>query len=132
MNDVQQISHVLRRIVTAGMDGEVGELAHYLHDDVVMVFPEFAGRARGKPAMLSGFEDFATHATVHEHSESDEQIDISGDTAVGSYRFDLTYSRDGGRFRSSGRDLWVFQKIGDHWLAVWRTMLDLSDQPADS
>ena len=82
--------------------------------------------------MLSGFEDFATHATVHEHSESDEQIDISGDTAVGSYRFDLTYSRDGGRFRSSGRDLWVFQKIGDHWLAVWRTMLDLSDQPADS
>ena len=128
MDDVTQISQVLNLIVAAGMEGQVHELAPHLHDDVVMVFPGFAGRARGRQAMLSGFEDFASHASVHEHSESDEQIDLSDDVAVGSYRFSLTYARDGGSYRSSGRDLWVFRKVDGRWQAVWRTMLELEER----
>jgi len=28
------------------------------------------------------------------------------------------------------RDLWVFEKHSDAWVAVWRTMLDLNETPA--
>jgi len=30
----------------------------------------------------------------------------------------------------TGRDLWVFQKQGRGWIAVWRTMLDLEENAA--
>jgi hypothetical protein len=39
----------------------------------------------------------------------------------------MIYERAGRRYRSSGRDLWVFQKQGETWIAVWRTMLDIKE-----
>jgi hypothetical protein len=42
----------------------------------------------------------------------------------------MVYERSGGRYRSTGRDFWIFARQGDAWLAVWRTMLDLAEQPA--
>ena len=50
--------------------------------------------------------------------------------AVESFRFEMVYARDGGRWRSTGRDLLMFERKGDSWLAVWRTMLDLAEEPA--
>jgi hypothetical protein len=36
----------------------------------------------------------------------------------------------GERYRAGGRDVWIFQKQGAGWVAVWRTMMDLSKTPA--
>lgn len=131
MDDRKQVSAALTQIVQAGMSGDIGGLARLLHDDVIMVFPGFRGQARGRAAMLGGFEDFTGHATVHDHEESDEQIDVVGDAAVGSYRFEITYTRCGIKYRSTGRDLWVFHRSEDRWLAVWRTMLDVEEEPCE-
>jgi ketosteroid isomerase-like protein len=128
MDDRKQVSACLERIVQAGMAGKIEVLPSLLHDDVVMAFPGFSGRAQGKAAMLGGFEDFVANAIVQAHEELDEQVDVIGDLAVGSYRFDITYSRSGASHRSTGRDLWVFRKSGDRWQAVWRTMLELVDE----
>jgi len=125
-----QLTASLKQIIAAGMSGELDELAMLLDENVVMVFPGFGGKVLGKASMIGGFEDFRENATVLAHEESDEQIDVVGDTAVGSYRFEMTYSRNECTYHSTGRDLWVFQKTDSRWLAVWRTMLDVVEEPA--
>lgn len=130
MKDSSQISAALGQIIAAGMSGGLGGLEALLDENVVMVFPGFGGKIQGKASMISGFEDFRENATVLAHEESAEQVDIVSHTAVGSYRFEVFYSRGGVSYHSTGRDMWVFEKSGGRWLAVWRTMLDVVDEPA--
>jgi ketosteroid isomerase-like protein len=131
MNDQKELSAALDRIIKAGMNGRTDGLDRVLDDQVVMVFPGFDRRAQGKSAMIGGFEDFAANAEVHEHRETDEQIDVIGDIAVASYRFEIIYSRDSIIYRCTGRDLWVFQRSQGRWLAVWRTMLEMEEEPVE-
>ena len=42
----------------------------------------------------------------------------------------MIYERSGERYRATGRDLWVFARQDGAWLAAWRTMLDLVEEPA--
>jgi len=49
---------------------------------------------------------------------------------VASFTYEMIYERDGKGNRATGRDLWVLARQDGHWLAVWRTMLDLAEQPA--
>jgi ketosteroid isomerase-like protein len=95
-----------------------------------MVFPDFTGRIQGREDFLAGFRDFLQNSTIQEFREHDHQIDVAGDTAVITFRYDMVYERSGERYRSTGRDLWVFQKQGGAWIAVWRTMLDMEENAA--
>lgn len=115
----------MRRINQAWLDGKVDDLAPMLHPEIVMVFPGFAGTALGRENLLAGFRDFCQNATIHEFRMHDDQVDVAGDTAVATY--EMVYERSGKRNRSTGRDLWVFQKEGGVWMAVWRTMLDMEE-----
>ena len=126
----QSATATLQRINQAWLDGRVDDLAPMVHPEIVMVFPGFAGRIQGREAFLAGFRDFCQSATIHDFREQDHQVDVAGDTAVVSFRFELVYERSGERLRSTGRDLWVFQQQGNAWLAVWRTMLDMEDKAA--
>ena len=100
------------------------------HPNITFVFPGFAGRVRGREAMVAGFADFCTNANVHEYREADHQADVIDDTAVVSFTYEMVYERSGTRNRVSGRDVWVFARQGSGWIAVWHTMLDLAEQPA--
>ncbi len=131
MDDQKELSAALDRIIGAGMDGRTEDLAEILDDQIVMVFPGFGRRAQGRAAMIGGFEDFAANAEVHQHRETDVQIDVLGDTAVVSYRFELIYTRESVIYRSTGRDLWIFHRSQGTWLAVWRTMLEMEDVPVE-
>ena len=53
-----------------------------------------------------------------------------GDTAVISFAYEMLYERYRARSRATGRDLWVLVETGGEWLAIWRAMLDLAEQPA--
>src|SRR5579862_9899983 len=117
----------MRHINQAWLGGRVQDLAPLVHPDVVMVFPDFAGRIQGREGFLAGFRDFIQNAIVHEFQEHDHTIDVAGDTAVVAFRYEMLYERSGGRYRSTGRDLWVFQKQGTAWIVVWRTMLDMKE-----
>jgi dienelactone hydrolase/ketosteroid isomerase-like protein len=131
MDDREELSAALDVIIRAGTGGRVEGLGDILDDEVVMVFPGFGRRVQGRKAMIGGFEDFAANAEVHEHRETDARIDVIGRTAVISYRFELIYTRDDVIYRSTGRDLWVFHQTGGRWLAVWRTMLEMEEQPVE-
>ena len=110
------------------LEGRPDELASFLHEDVTMVFPAFAGEARGREAVLDGFRSFGREAEILEYAESEHRADVAGGAGVVSYRFDMTYRRGDGTWRSSGRDLWVLIREGEAWRAVWRTMLDVAEE----
>lgn len=121
---------VLRRLNAAWLEGRPLDVAPFLHPRAVMVFPGFGGRAEGRDALVAGFADFCGSARVHAFEERDHQCDVASGTAVVSYAFEMVYEREGGRYRSTGRDLWVLAREEGRWLAVWRTMLELSEEPA--
>ena len=120
----------MRQINRVWLDGQVQDLAPMVHSEIVMVFPDFAGRIQGREDFLAGFRDFIQNATIQEFREHDHQVDVAGDTAVVTFRYDMVYERSGERYRSTGRDLWVFQHQGLAWIAVWRTMLDMDESAA--
>jgi ketosteroid isomerase-like protein len=119
----------MQRINRTWLEGRPRDLAPLLHPAVVMVLPGFSGRAEGRDALVAGFIDFCDHAELYEYEESGHQIDVTGDTAVVSYAFDMVYERDGARYQSTGHDVWVFTRQGGAWLAVWRALPDLAERP---
>ena len=120
----------MRRINRAWLDGQVEDLAPMAHPEIVMVIPGFSKRIQGREGFLAGFRDFCQNAKIHEFREHDHQVDVAGDTAVVTFRYEMVYERSGERYRSTGRDLWVFQNQGAAWVAVWRTMLDMQENAA--
>ncbi len=120
----------MRQINKAWLDGRLEDLAPMIHPKIVMVFPGFTGHAQGKEAFLAGFQDFCQNAKTLEYQERDLEADIAADTAVVSFRYEMVYERSGERYRSTGRDLWVFHMEGESWVAIWRAMLDVDEVAA--
>ena len=117
----------MRQINQVWLDGRVADLAPLVHPEIVTVFPNFAGRIQGREDFLAGFRDFRQNATIQEFREHDHHVDVAGDTAVVTFRYDMVYERSAKLYHSTGRDLWVFQKQGGGWIAVWRAMLDMEE-----
>lgn len=124
------VAEVMRQVNQAWLEGLVDDLLPLVHPDIVMVTPGFAGRVEGREDFMAGFRDFSQNATVHEFREMDQNIDLIGSTAVVTFRYEMVYDYAGEGYRATGRDLWVFQKQGEDWLAVWRAMFDVEDQSA--
>ena len=120
----------MRQINEAWLNGRVEDLAPMVHSEIVMVFPEFAGKIQGRENFLAGFRDFCQSATIQEYREHDQQVDVAGDTAVVTFRYEMVYQRSGERYCSTGRDLWVFEEQSGAWIAVWRAMLEMKENPA--
>ena len=124
------VVETMQAINQAWLAKRVDDMAPALNPDIVLVFPGFSGRIQGREAFLAGFRDFVQSATLHEFHDHDHQVDVVGDTAVITFPYEMVYSRSGERYRATGRDLWIFQKKGAAWVALWRTMMDLSESPA--
>ncbi len=120
----------MRRINGAWLEGRVEDLAPMVHPEIVMVFPGFTGSRQGREDFLAGFRDFCENAKIQEFREHQQPVDVAGDTAVVTFRYEMVYERSGKRYRSTGRDLWVFQSQDGVWMAVWRTMLDMEENGA--
>jgi uncharacterized protein (TIGR02246 family) len=125
----ETVETAMRQINGAWQEGRLHDLLGLVHPDVVMILPGFAGRVAGRDAFVAGFRDFSENATVRKFHDVDHQVDVIGDTAVVSFGYEMVYERDGGRYRATGRDMWVFERRDRSWLAVWRTMLDVDEQP---
>jgi hypothetical protein len=103
------------------------EMYEYLHPEITMALPGFNQKVVGRHTFLASFVEFCANAQIVEYSESDENINVIDKVAVASFKFEMIYDRAAYRARSTGRDVWVFENVGDRWLAVWRTMIELQE-----
>jgi hypothetical protein len=126
----EQAAATMRRINQVWLDGRVQDLEPLAHPDIVTVIPGFGQRIQGREGFLAGFRDFCENATIEEFREHDLQVDGTGNTSVVTFRYDMVFERSGQRYRCAGRDLWVLQKQDGAWIAVWRAMLDMEENPA--
>jgi len=124
---IAAVASVLDRINDAWTGGRPRDIGPVVHESIVMVLPDFQGRLEGRQTFVNGFVDFCEHARIVSFRQQDRQIDVVGSTAVVSFGFDILYERGGVKYRSTGRDFWVFEHAGETWLAVWRTMLDVQE-----
>jgi uncharacterized protein (TIGR02246 family) len=124
------IVDVVDRITAAWRSGHPQEMADVLDEDVGMALPGFAGHLVGRKALIDSFATFLREARVHEYRRGEVRVDGSGGVAVAQYPFEMVYEREGDRWRSTGWDVWVFEHRGEKWIAVWRTMQALTEEPA--
>ncbi|UCC39332.1 MAG: nuclear transport factor 2 family protein [Candidatus Aminicenantes bacterium] len=122
----EEIRELLSNISKAWTKGHPEELEGFFHEEMVITGPGFKGGGRGKSECVKSYKDFITHATIREVKESEHMIDVWGSTAVASYRFEIDYEVGGERHNDAGHDLFVFAREGGKWLAVWRTIIPLS------
>jgi len=123
---IAEVHAVLASINEAWREGHPSSMAEHLHPEIVMALPGFEQIVRGRETLIASFDEFCKNARVLEYEESGEHIDAIGDCAVATFRFKMLYERAAYREMSQGRDLWVFHREQDRWIAVWRTMIELS------
>jgi hypothetical protein len=124
--DQDQIRSILRQITSSWLNGGIHASRELFHEKAVIVRPDFQGRVEGRDLCLRSYEDFTKKAVVKKYDESDHQIDLCGNTAVATYRFDIAYSMGGREFHEIGRDVFVFIREGKQWQVLWRTMVLIS------
>jgi len=119
----QPIRAVLAALTAAWRAGRTKDISALLHPSVVFVRPGFAGRAEGPAACVATYDEFLTAALVLRYEESEPSVDVFGDTAVASFRWEMAWEIGGQRSEESGHDLYVLVRTEGRWLIAWRTLL---------
>lgn len=125
--DQEAVRAVLRRINDAWLTGHFDDLGQYFHENMVVVPPGYHMRLNGRDACVRSYRDFTAAATIDEFMLHDPSVEVVGDTATAMSRFDTVYRLEGKTYRESGFDLFVLNRTGDDWLAVFRTVIQLAD-----
>ena len=106
------VAKALRRITAAWRAGAPDRMAPMLSEQIVMVAPGNARRLEGRDAFIESFAGFLHEAKVHEYESGSLEVDAGDRVAIAQYGYVMVYERAGARWRSTGTDLWVFEKRG--------------------
>lgn len=118
-----EVWQILQEINDCWVQGRPEDLERYFDADVVFVAPGFQQRLEGRGACVDSFREFCSTALVHDYRTSSPAIDVVAETAVATYGFEIEYGLGSESFSEAGRDMWVFVRDQDRWLAVWRTIV---------
>jgi len=123
-NRVQnEVWQILKEINDCWVQGRPEDLEGHLHPDVVFVAPGFEQRLEGRAACVDSFREFCSTAIVHDYRTATPAVDLLGETAIATYGFEIEYGLGSESFSEAGRDIWVFVRDQDRWLAIWRTIV---------
>jgi general stress protein 26/ketosteroid isomerase-like protein len=124
-----QIASSVKRIDETCMQGRGFDgLANLFHEDMVMVHPQFSARAAGRDACIKCYEDACSQMKFHKLDTSEQQIEIFGDAAVVSHKYDCVWDYRGKTFTDDGHEIFVFVRDGAGWKVAWRTLIPGSRQ----
>lgn len=121
-----EVHEAVKQINALWLSGRVARLNEFLLADVVMVAPMFEARLEGLRAVIESFQAFIRNARVHGFRESEFQVDVWEDSAMATYRFDMTYDFGGATYEEAGRELWLFVRVDKRWRLAWRHQVPLS------
>lgn len=124
--DARDVHEAVKQINAVWLSGRVARLSEFMLNDVVMVAPMFEARVEGMRAAVDSFQTFIRNARVHAFRESELQVDVWEDSAMATFRFDMTYDFGGGTYEDAGRELWLFVRVDKRWRLAWRHQVPLS------
>jgi hypothetical protein len=111
---------VLERINDSWRSGQLDHLGDCFHPDIVIVGPGYQELARGREACVTSYRAFLQSSVVRAYRESGLAVREWGGVAVATYAWEMDYEQGGRLHRETGTDLFVFERQGERWLAVWR------------
>ena len=120
--DYENINQLIENINKAWLSHDLDSLNGYFHEGIVFVKPGFSGELKGREACIKSFEEFLEDSVVNLFEITGKTIDIWGTTAIAHYTYDVNYTIGDQAYDEKGRDLFVFKKEKNKWMAVWRTM----------
>ncbi len=122
-SDKKLVEETMKSINNAWLKGNTDELQNYFHKDMVIVHPNFRKRAEGADECVKTYASFVENSELIALKQNEMMIDIYEDTAIAAYLFNIRYRLEDEFFEESGKDMFVFRKYNDKWLAVWRTIV---------
>jgi hypothetical protein len=122
-SDSQQVRAALAGLTAAWRKGKTASIGAMLHPSVVFVHPGFAGRAEGRTACVATYDEFLRASIVLRYEEKEPSIDVFGDTAVATLRWEMAWEMGGQRSDDAGHDVYVLVRDGGRWLIAWRTLI---------
>ena len=123
------VQRVLDRIQTAWREGRPEEMAPLLSPDITFVFPGFSMRLSGRERLIESYRDFLAGSRLRSYREERRSIEGGQSAALAEIAFDMTYARAGSEWRSHGIELWALERQAEGWVAFWRTMQELTEEP---
>jgi ketosteroid isomerase-like protein len=120
MSAEEEIREVLAMIDNAWRNKQFDGLERCFHEHAVIVGPGYAEYARGRGSCAGSYRQFATDADVLNYSEDSHDLRIWETTAVYTFRWRMTYRRDGQPMQEHGTDQLVLQRGAAGWQIVWR------------
>ena len=123
------VQRVLDRIQTAWREGRPEEMSPLLSQDITFVFPGFSMRLTGRDRLIDSYRDFLAGSRLRSYREERRSIEGGPSAALAEIAFDMIYTRAGSDWRSHGIELWALERRAEGWVAYWRTMQELTEEP---
>jgi len=119
-----EVTRTLAALSAAWRERRYDDLADFLAEDMVFALPGFSGRLEGASAVVASYREFMERATLTAYEESPLAVDVWGETAVASFRWEMAWLAGGVPNRETGHDVFVLRRTAPEapWRAVWRTM----------
>jgi len=119
----KELEFIISEINNSWLKNDLKNLNGYFHDDMIIVDSNFNKLASNKKECIASYKSFINQAKILNYKEYEININIAGNTAIINYIFDITWEVNGLTSSEKGRDVFVFEKLNNKWLAVWRTIL---------
>jgi ketosteroid isomerase-like protein len=129
MNELQaELWNLVRESNRAWTSGSTHELSDLFDEHAVVIAPALQGRVEGREAIVASYVSYNMHAKTHSFEEMEHQVDLFGDTAVITYRFQVRYEviADGAQHDETAQEILVLRRT-DRWRVLWRTQTEAEE-----
>jgi hypothetical protein len=123
--DAVAVQETVKQINTLWLSGRLTRLREFVDDNVVMITPLFAERYNGAQALVDSLQAFVRNAQVQHFADTSHTVDVWGDSAMATFRFDMQYVFDGVAYEDSGHEAWMFARRDGRWRLTWRHQVPL-------
>jgi ketosteroid isomerase-like protein len=121
--DAHHIRDLIDSINRTWLQGDPDDLRAFFHPDIVIQPPGDSPRVYGIEPCIASYADFRLEARIRRFTPGEAEIDVFGDTAVATYRYEIVYELHQRSFDETAGELLVLLRADDSWRVAWRTML---------
>jgi uncharacterized protein (TIGR02246 family) len=122
-NDADEVRAALERISAAWQARRYDDLSQLFAEDMVFSIPGQTPRLEGRGAIVASYREFMDRVALTSYREDLHSVDVWGEMAVASFRWDMAWLAGEVPNHETGCDVFAFTRAGGRWLAVWRTMI---------